>query len=200
MHAFEGNLTDGRRVRLRPIWHGDEALIQARFRRLSARSRHLRGDRPLRQGSETDVQLLTSADGVNRVAWGALALDEPRAPGVGAARYVRDPSDPAVAEAAVAVVDDYQGAGLGRLLLGTLIVTALENGVERLVGRVLPANDRAMRLLEAAGGVPVGISDGLVMVEIPISGHLKSSQPFLRRPADRPRPDVIRPNGILRLS
>jgi GNAT superfamily N-acetyltransferase len=44
---------------------------------------------------------------------------------VGVARYVRSASEPDAGEAAVAVVDDWQGRGVGRALLNRLANRAL---------------------------------------------------------------------------
>ena len=72
-------------------------------------------------------------------------------PGVGVARYVRGLEEPTRAEVSVAVVDDFQGAGLGRTLVQTLALTALENGIRRFVVRVLPSNFGGLRLLRRFG-------------------------------------------------
>jgi protein lysine acetyltransferase len=52
---------------------------------------------------------------------------------------------------AVTVVDDWQGRGLGRVLLDALVMEALENGITRLEGDVLVENRPMQELLRRAG-------------------------------------------------
>jgi ribosomal protein S18 acetylase RimI-like enzyme len=52
---------------------------------------------------------------------------------------------------AVTVVDDWQGRGLGRLLLDALVLEALENGITRLEGDVLVENRPMQELLRREG-------------------------------------------------
>jgi protein lysine acetyltransferase len=73
--------------------------------------------------------------------------------GVGVARYIRHPHDREAAEVAVAVVDEWQGAGLGTELLSRLAEHARGQGIERFTA-VLPADDlRARRLLTSVARV-----------------------------------------------
>jgi GNAT superfamily N-acetyltransferase len=55
---------------------------------------------------------------------------------IGVARYTRDPTEATRAEAAVAVIDDYQSRGLGTLLLTRLAATARRNGVRSFTAHV----------------------------------------------------------------
>ena len=126
--------------------------------------------------------MLTATDGRNHVAWGAIALDEPGMPGVGVARYVRDPDAPTRAEVAVTVVDDFQGAGLGPALAETLVLTALENGISRFVVRVLPSNAAGLRLIRRFGASTGRLGSHNVEFDIPLDlggRTLKSSHQFL---------------------
>jgi acetyltransferase len=180
--AFEARLRDGRRVRVRPIGPDDRRRLIAGLRRMSPRSRYLRFHRFITDLTERELRHLTEADQRDHVAWGAVAPGEAGEPGVAAARYIRDPDDPTQAEFAIAVVDDYQGAGLGRLLLETLIADALGKGIERLVAPVLPENQAALRLFERLGGRLRRLANGVAIVEIAVTTERrqwKTSQPIL---------------------
>lgn len=61
------------------------------------------------------------------------------------ARYVRS-SDPSRAEIALAVLDDYQGSGIGPLLIHHLAGIARANGVQTFEANVLGDNDRMLKV------------------------------------------------------
>jgi RimJ/RimL family protein N-acetyltransferase len=80
---------------------------------------------------------------------------------------VRDPKDPEVAEAAVAVVDDQQGKGIATILMRLLVATALEHGITAFRGWVLADNRAALQPLERLGARRFA-DHGVVRVELPI--------------------------------
>jgi GNAT superfamily N-acetyltransferase len=144
-------LPDGTRVRLSPVVPGDKAVLAEGFRRLSAASRYRRFMTPLEELDEGMLRQLTEIDYVDHFAWLALLADRPGEPAVGVARYVRLDEEPEVAEAAVTVADEYQGRGIGTLLLEALGAVALENGIGTLRGYVLEENRDMREVLEAVG-------------------------------------------------
>ena len=147
----EVTLRDGRVVLVRPGGPGDRALLVEEFERLSPESRYRRFFAPLKALPDRLLDALTSVDYVDHFAWAALARGEDgRFQGVGVSRYVRLP-DPAAADAAVTVVDDWQGRGLGRVLLDALVLEALENGITRFEGDVLADNLPMRALLRRTG-------------------------------------------------
>lgn len=167
--AFAAKLRDGRRVRVRPIRPADKAGLEAGLARMSPRSRYLRFHRVVERLSDAELRYLTEIDPRQHSAWVALSLDEPGEPGVGVIRYVRDAVDRRVAEVAITIVDDYQGVGLGRLLLETLLVSALLNGIQHLKAYVLPENEAALRLFRGVAGRAGRLEDGVVVFDIPVS-------------------------------
>jgi len=149
----ELTLRDGSRVVVRPAVPGDRGLLVEAFGRLSPESRYRRFFAPLQTLSELLLAYLTAIDYVDHFAWAALAAGPgPDSPpiGVGVSRYVRLP-DPVAAEMAVTVVDDWQGRGLGRVLLDALVLEALENGITRFEGDVLVENRPMQELLRRTG-------------------------------------------------
>ena len=158
-------LADGTRIRLRPIVPEDKSLLVAAFERLSPESRYRRFMAPLEELSPELLARLTEVDYRNHFAWVALALDDPVAPGVGVARYVRLPDEPEVAEAAVTVVDDYHGRGIGTLLLQALGAVALENGVRRFRSFAIEENVPLRELMRGLGAKVAHDSPGVVRVE-----------------------------------
>jgi GNAT superfamily N-acetyltransferase len=147
-------LRDGSQVIIRPGLPSDRELLVKAFDRLSPESRYRRFFAPVKTMSGPLLDYLTSIDSVNHFAWAALA-DAPGPGGgpigVGVSRYIRLSDDPAAAEMAVTVVDDWQGKGLGRILLDALVLEALENRITRFEGDVLVENRPMQQLLREAG-------------------------------------------------
>ena len=75
----------------------------------------------------------------------------PTDPVVADARFVRDESDPTVAEVAFIVGDAYQGRGIGTFLIGALAVAARCDGVQRFSARVLAENYPMRKILDRFG-------------------------------------------------
>jgi len=74
---------------------------------------------------------------------------------VGLARYVRWKGDPQSAELAVAVVDDWQGKGVGTRLASALAERAREEGISIFTAIVLADNDPMLSLARELGDVRV---------------------------------------------
>lgn len=141
-------LRDGREVALRPVTPAAKPLIAAALARLSPESNRRRFFTLRFHLSDAELERMTHLDGINRYAIGATAATpDGGIEGVGVARYVRLAAEPHAAEAAVAVIDAYQGAGLGKLLLRRLADAALARGVDRLRGIVKHDNDPMLGLL-----------------------------------------------------
>jgi GNAT superfamily N-acetyltransferase len=163
----EATLRDGSRVEIRPVRRSDAELLLRGFERLSEESRYRRFLCSMPELSEAMVRYLTDVDHHDHEA--VVALDPATGEGVGVARYVRDGDRRERAEAAVTVIDDWQGRGLGTLLLELLAVRAREEGIDRFTALMLASNDEMMELLQSLG--PVRVMDrevGTVEVEAPL--------------------------------
>jgi GNAT superfamily N-acetyltransferase len=160
-------LRDGSRVEVRPVRRPDADLLLRGFERLSEESRYRRFLCSMPELTGAMVRYLTDVDHHDHEA--IVALDADTGEGVGVARYVRDSADPKRAEAAVTVIDDWQGRGIGTLLVELLGARAREEGIERFTALMLATNDDMMELLESLG--PVRVIDreaGTVEVEAPL--------------------------------
>ncbi len=139
-------LRDGSRVRLRPGRSGaDRDLLLKGFERLSPESRYRRFLMPTPELSPDMVRYLTEVDHHDHEA--IIATDEANREGLGVARYVRDPERPDTAEVAVTVIDDWQGKGLGTLLLETLSARARQEGIRSFTALMLATNETMMDVL-----------------------------------------------------
>ena len=135
----------------RSIQPDDKALIAAGLARMSEESRYRRFMAPKPGFTSAELAYLTEIDHHDHEA--LVAIDPSSGEAVGVARYVRLPEEPRVAEPAVAVIDDWQGLGLGSELLQRLIARAREEGVERFRAVVMRENRPMLNMLERT---PVG--------------------------------------------
>lgn len=169
--AFGASLRDGTLVRIRPIAPKDKRRLAEGWSGLSEQSRYLRFLQPKTTLSESDLRYLTEIDYHDHFAWAAEALDEADPPGVGIARYIREPDGPTVAEAAIAVVDNRQHLGLGRILLEALADAARDNGIDRFRAYVSSANQHVLEPLKALGATSTHAADGTVHLEFTVPGQ-----------------------------
>jgi len=144
-------LDGGETIRLRPIRPEDEPVLQAAFKKLSPRDVRMRFFGPMKSLSHDMAARLTQIDYDREMAFVALR-DDPagEGEGLGVARLYADPDNEA-AEFAVTVLTDFQGHGLGHLLMEALIGYARGRGIGRLFGKVLEENRAMLKLCRGLG-------------------------------------------------
>jgi GNAT superfamily N-acetyltransferase len=162
-------LRDGTPVLIRPIGPDDKERLHRGFLRLSARTRYRRFGAPVKDLTDEQLVHLTDIDYRNHMAWMAVDPASPERPALGVARYVRLTDEPDVAEAAVVVADEFQGRGLGSLLLGMLAVAAIGNGIHRFRAYVLYENTPMLDMLRDVGGTVELEEPGLCRVDLPLA-------------------------------
>src|SRR3990170_2575985 len=142
-------LRDGATVHVRPVSPDDDHRLLIFFRSLSERSRALRFFSPT-----TDVFLMGEARREADVdyvkTFGLLATTGLEERVVGHALYVV-PLGGDRADLGIAIAEDFQGRGLGTLLLGQLAEVAAVNGIRVFVAEMLPENHRMLELLRESG-------------------------------------------------
>lgn len=161
-------LNDGTEVVIRPIEPDDKDALLEGFEHLSDESRYRRFLSPTPRLTGAQLRYLTEVDHDAHEALIAFVKDtgEP----IGVARYVRYPDDPAEAEPAVTVVDDWHGRGLGTLLLDELTERARAAGVARFSALVLAGNEPMLAMLGRLGDGSVRpVGDGVLTVEADLS-------------------------------
>ena len=132
----------------RPLRAGERLPVLEVFAGLSERSRRLRflGSKP--RLLETDLAQLVDVGRRGREA--VVAIDQGTGGTVGIARFVRDEGTPE-AEIAFAVVDAWQGGGLGKQLLAELRVLARDQGILRFRALIAHGNTPAFALVRGLG-------------------------------------------------
>ena len=159
-------LRDGTTIALRPIRDDDKDVLAGAMARLSPESRYRRFFGVHDQLSERELAYLTEVDHHDHEA--IVGFDPSTGDAIGVARYVRT-EDPARAEAAVAVVDDWHGRGVARALLEDLADRAREEGVERFIAMVQADNERAVSALSALGPTTRSRSSGVIELDIELA-------------------------------
>ncbi len=198
LEEFRTTLLDGTPIVVRPVRPEDRDIIRAGFNRLSPESRYFRFMTAISELSDAQLDYLTKLDFVDHVAWLAVRADHPNE-GLGVARYVRTKDDPSTAEAAVTVIDEYQGRGLGTLLLALLATVARAAGVLTFRAYVLQHNARMRRLLEQFGARTTLDSPGVLRMDVDLDPDgLPDSPParVLRAAAQRLLGPVRGPSAL----
>jgi RimJ/RimL family protein N-acetyltransferase len=180
----EVTLRDGSRVRVREVRPDDRALFVAGFERLSPESRYRRFLAHKKKLGESELDFLTRLDHHDHEAFGAI--DEATGEGVGVARMVRSPDEREEAEAAVAVIDDWQGRGVGTVLLDRLTERARELEISRFTASLFSDNRTMLALFEGLGCVRrhrVGYDETTIEVDLPVHEGDESLAEALRHAA-----------------
>ena len=141
------------------------------FERLGPESRYSRFFAPTPHLDADQLHFFTSVDHHRHEA--LVGVDPRTGEGLGVARFIRAEDDSLTAEVAVAVVDDWQGRGLGTELLHELAGRAREEGVERFSASVLTDNEPMLDLFRDLGDARVtGLDQGVfeLVTELPADG------------------------------
>ena len=159
-------LRDGSEVMVRPIRPEDRDAIVKAFGRLSEQSRYQRFMTAIDELSPSQVEYLTDVDHHDHEA--LVAFDPESGDGVGVARFVRL-EDGTSAEAAVTVIDEWQGRGLGVALCNLLAERARDEDVTKFKALLLAGNEQMHDVLATLGPSKVlSRSAGTIEVEVEI--------------------------------
>lgn len=158
-------MQDAGTLLIRPISPDDRQQFVDAFERLSDSSRYRRFLTARHGLSAAEVRYFTEVDHHNHEA--LFAVDPESGAGIGVARYVRSESDRCVAELAVAVVDDWQGQGVGGRLTAALADRARAERITSFRALVLADNKPALGLLDELGRVRV-VRRGFGTVELTV--------------------------------
>jgi GNAT superfamily N-acetyltransferase len=189
-------LPDGTSILLRPIRPSDKPRLLAAFERLSPESRYRRfmSFHPVLSGRE--LRYFTEID--HRRHEAIVAIDPATGDGIGVARYIASAATPTEAEAAIAVVDDWQRRGVGSALLAALVLRAREGGIRSFIATVLSDNVPVLHLLEdMTQPRVVSRRSGVTEVRIPLDDAGESLADALRHSAAgrllivHPRADTV---------
>lgn len=170
--AEEATLT-GEPLFIRAIKPDDKYIFAEAFTHLSKRSVRLRFFGAKADLTDDELVYLSELDFVNHVGLLAGLEGNNKRHWVGVGRYIRltEPDHlPDTAEIALAVLDHYQGKGIGTCLLKHLIEIARLQHILSFHAEVLTENTPMLELLEETG-LPIRrtTSKGTALVELQLS-------------------------------
>ncbi len=133
---------------LRPVLPGDSERTSEGAIEFSTETFYRRFQTP-HVPSRAMMTYLFEVDYKDHFVW--VMTEGREGPVVADGRFVRDETDPTVAEVAFIVGDDYQGRGIGSFLMSAVAVAARGDGVRRFTARVLSDNYAMRRILDRFG-------------------------------------------------
>jgi acetyl coenzyme A synthetase (ADP forming)-like protein len=150
-YAADALLRDGSSIHIRAIRADDKDRLQAHFHALgfdSVRFRFLGAKKDL---TPKDLRYFTELDFSQHVGLVALRRHGGKEEFIGVGRYICAEDDHRRAEFALAVVDAWQGRGVGTLLMEHLARIAAAEGVERFEAEILATNRKMFDVVIALG-------------------------------------------------
>jgi acetate---CoA ligase (ADP-forming) len=174
-------LRDGSTLRLRPTTPTDEGALVDFFGSLSPDSLHLRFQGAVSVDGQL-VERFLRGDGSESLSLvGELTVGDGTSRVIALGTYIRL-RDPARAEVAFVVADDFQRRGIGSRLLERLAVHARAEGIQRFVAQVLPEN---AAMLHVFGDTGFEVQRRFVAGVVEVEFALTSSPEVLDRIAER---------------
>ena len=149
-YCVDAKLRDGSPIRIRAIGTNDQERLHDHFRGMSQRSIYFRFMGFKRDLSAEDLKRLTELDFNDHVGLAATITENGRERFVGVGRYMRG-KDRHRAEIAFAVQDNYQGHGIGTILLEHLANIARNSGITELDASVLADNHQMLEVFAHSG-------------------------------------------------
>ena len=185
--TFNAVLPSGLAVQVGFVTPADAPRFSAGYEHLSEQSRRMRFFGQISSLSSKQLEFLTRPDGKNHIAYAALDLSQPQAPGVGVARAIRLDADSKIAEVALTILDAYQHRGAGLLLHAAVHVHAASVGIEQFLYDVSPENTRFIEHLLALGAIRISQDHDIVRLRLPVMAKpaaLSSRTPAAERFAE----------------
>jgi RimJ/RimL family protein N-acetyltransferase len=151
-YSVAERLRNGRPIEIRALRPDDREDMLAAIGRTGVESLHRRFFAVKRGFSEKEIAFFMNIDFSSHVALVALAEEDGRKVIIGGGRYVI--VEPGKAEIAFVVIDDYQGQGVGTMLMRHIAAIARTAGLKELIAEVLPENTAMRKVFSKFGFKP----------------------------------------------
>lgn len=160
-------LKDGSHLEVTHLTEAHRKYIKRGFTQLSSESRQYRFLNFKKELSEEELDHLTKIDGKVHFALVAAIKKGPGVyEGVGVIRAHQ--TSPGRAELAIAVIDKYQGLGIGNILMKEIIHLARDLGYQSFTGEIDQSNGKMKSLIEKYHGQVHFKSQGLLEMNLAI--------------------------------
>lgn len=198
-YAVNEILRDGTSIHIRAIRPDDKDRLLEHFTGLSPQSRYQRFFGTKRGLSREELKALTELDFQTHVGLVATLFGGVEEKIIGVGRYIVD-REPTRAEVAFAVLDEYQGRGIGTVLLEHLSRIARAGGITEFVADVLAGNRKMLDVL-GESGFPVkrSIESGVVHVALlttETEQSIRALEDREQRAAAQSMARVLRPRSV----
>ena len=176
-------LRDGRRVEIRALRPEDRDALMAAVKGMNSESFYRRFFAVKHDFSEAEIDYFVDVDFVSHVALVAEVQEDGHNMIAGGGRYIvatktrgqvaqqgevaQQGQVAQQGEVAFAVIDKYQGQGIGTMLMRHLVEIARQAGLQELIADVLPANRQMLKIFQTCG-LPMAtrLEDGAVHVTL----------------------------------
>jgi acetyl coenzyme A synthetase (ADP forming)-like protein len=199
VYATDELLRDGSSIHIRAIRPQDKPKLRQHFDRLSPESVYFRFLGYKKELTEQELARFTELDFVRHVGLVATLRRGAQEDFIGVGRYVRG-DNPSRAEVAFAVLDEYQGRGIGTLLLTHLARIARASGITEFEADVLGENNRMLEVFGKSGfRVHRSSKAGVIHISIstvPTKQSLEASESREWLAAAQSMTRVLRPRSV----
>lgn len=161
LYRAKERLRDGREILIRAQRPDDRSGYLHAMKRVSNTTLYHRFFAAKRHFSEEEAHHFLDIDFVTQVALVAEIEEGGDHPMIGSARYIV--TEPGRAEVSFSIIDEYQGKGLGGLLLDHLARIAREAGLVEFFAEVLAENRPMLRVFERSGLIAEEKRDGTIV-------------------------------------
>lgn len=172
--ATQIRLADGTRATLRPMRPEDAALEKEFIAGLSPETMRLRFLSALRALTPEMLARFTQVDYDREMAFVALVEAAGREREIGVCRYATLP-DGQTCEYAIVIADEWQGKGLGPIMMRRLIEVAQARALKSMVGFVLASNKPMLHLCTRLGFVAAPDGDDPTVRRVTLALPAKAS-------------------------
>lgn len=176
LESVDAELDNGTQVCLRRVRHSDLREIEKGISQLSDQSRYLRFFSGSKTMPPSVVERLASVDGITHLAWGVVNKDEENHPAIAAAHVFREAEASDTGEFAIAVLDQYHGLGVARILMTTIFLDCYCEGLRHLRIDILRDNKKAYGLIRSVGATPSAMEGSVAQYNLVIKDAILALQ------------------------
>tara|TARA_R110000824_G_scaffold25838_7_gene89592 strand:+ start:17869 stop:18483 length:615 start_codon:yes stop_codon:yes gene_type:complete len=174
LQSVDATLDNGTHICLRRVRHSDLGQIEKGIGQLSDQSRYSRFFSGSKTIPPSVVERLASVDGINHLAWGVVNMDEADHPAVAAAHVFREAETSDTGEFAIAVLDQYHGLGVARILMTAIFLDCYCEGLRHLRIDILRDNKKAYGLIRSVGATPCVLEGSVAQYNLVIEDAISA--------------------------